>query len=72
MQQTTRPPYDKVDKEETQTKKCHLCEYDKYLSSFVFLQKEVAIDSNICVSCRRQLNREKNWVKKILNNAPKS
>lgn len=56
-----------LNQEETQTKKCHICEYDKYLSSFVYLEKGFAIESNICVSCRRQLDNEKKLVKKILH-----
>lgn len=49
-----------------QTKKCHICELDRYLSEFVYLRNDFCIESNICLPCRNTLNREKRKDNRIL------
>lgn len=61
MQHTNGPTCGNVDPKETppQTKKCHLCELDRYLSDFVYLKGDICVEINICVSCNRELIADK-------------
>lgn len=68
MEQTNAQNHGNVDPKETppQTKKCHLCEQDQYLADYVYLKGDICIESNICVSCNRQLLIDKKRTHRIL------
>lgn len=66
MEHTNAENRDSILSTETQTKKCHICEQDRYLSDYVYLKGVICIESNICVSCKRVLIADKKITHRIL------
>lgn len=48
-------------------KKCAICEFDKYQSSFQVIIGDTLVEYTICKSCRTKLNLERKATNAILN-----